>query len=317
MYNCQEPETDEAAIAEAAMPAFRLSGGSLYLLQQLVNTSFRVEHAHRNWYLRVYNLHRRSGIEIQSELLWLESLAEANIAVPTPRRTVENRLLWHSPRGSDRAAHWVSVTAWLPGRIIPGDERSSRHYKAVGRLLAEVHEHASRWHIPADFARPSCDADGVYSKLDELTLYKPELHETQLWIELATARDALLVAESTIGRTRNRFGLVHGDPSFGNILFKDEKPLLIDFDDCGYGFYVSDLAVVLAGAWGKAGYEQNRTALIEGYQAVRPLAQAELVALPLMMAARAASLILWAVETSRNSWVTGQWQRLQEYLAIR
>lgn len=75
--------------------------------------------------------------------------------------------------------------------------------------------------------------------------------------------------------------------------------------------------MVLAGAWGKAEYEQNRTALIEGYQAVRPLAQAELSALPLMMAARAASLILWAVETSRNSWVTGQWQRLQEYLAIR
>ena len=136
-----------------------------------------------------------------------------------------------------------------------------------------------------------------------------------LRLDLENAKRALEQAESAIGRDRGRYGLIHADPSFGNVLFDDEMPYLIDFDDFGYGHYVSDLAVVLAGAWGKPGFEENRAALFENYGQIRELSLAEIGALPAAMAARAASLIFWAAaQSSQHPWIEGQWKRLKEYM---
>ena len=139
--------------------------------------------------------------------------------------------------------------------------------------------------------------------------------ESDLRSELEDARKALEAAEIAIGTDCARYGLIHGDPSFGNVLFDGELPCLIDFDDLGYGHYVSDLAIVLAGAWGKLGFEQNRAALFEGYERVRELSREEMEALPAAMAARAASLILWAAaQAAGHPWIEGQRQRLKEYM---
>ncbi len=133
--------------------------------------------------------------------------------------------------------------------------------------------------------------------------------------DLEDAKRALEQAESAIGTDCGRYGLIHGDPSFGNVLFDGEILYLIDFDDFGYGYYVFDLAVGLAGAWGKPDFEENRAALFEGYGQIRELSQAEMGAVPAAMAARAASLIFWAAaQSSQHPWIEGQWQRLQEYM---
>jgi len=313
LERCQVKQMDgeQLIIAEAALPEFGLADSSLSLLQQLVNTSFRVQHKSGNWYMRIYNQQRRDVDEIESELLWVEALAVDGLAVASPRRTVRGSLCWQSPADS----HTVCMAAWLDGQIVPGDKRHQGHYAAVGHLLARVHEHSDGWKLPVGFLRPRCDAVGIYGKLNELTRYQPQKLSSQLSVELEEARDALLQAENIIEQDVTTYGLVHGDPSFGNILFNDMRPQLIDFDDSGYGYFVSDLAVVLAGAWNKSGYEENKSAFLDGYQAVRSLAETELNALPLMMAARAASLILWAIESSEDSWIEGQWQRLREYLA--
>ncbi len=139
--------------------------------------------------------------------------------------------------------------------------------------------------------------------------------DSPLRADLEDAQRALEQAEAAIGTECSRYGLIHGDPSFGNVLFDGERPNLIDFDDFGYGQYVFDLAVVLAGAWGKPGFKENRAALLESYGQVRELSQAEVGALPAAMAGRAASLTLWAAaQTPEHPWIDGQWQRLKEYM---
>ena len=136
-----------------------------------------------------------------------------------------------------------------------------------------------------------------------------------LRLDLDDAKKRLEEKERELGKYSDVYGLIHADPSFGNVLFHDSVPTLIDFDDCGFGHYAYDLAVVLAGAWGKPEYEQNKRALLEHYQEVRPLSDLELSAFPCLMAARAASLIFWAArDASHHSWIKGQWGRLKEYL---
>lgn len=81
-------------LAEASLADFDLTGGSLMLLQDLVNSSFRVQHDSRRWYLRIYNPDRHNTSAIESELLFLEALTKGDFPVPRPLRKRSDGMLW-------------------------------------------------------------------------------------------------------------------------------------------------------------------------------------------------------------------------------
>ena len=78
-------------LAQASLPAYGLTGASLTLLQDLVNCSFRLQHECGSWYLRIYNPVRSDRTLVTSELLWLEALANQEMPVPRPLRTIALR----------------------------------------------------------------------------------------------------------------------------------------------------------------------------------------------------------------------------------
>lgn len=304
-------------LAEASLADFDLTGGSLMLLQDLVNTSFRVQHDSRQWYLRIYNPDRHNTSAIESELLFLEALTKGGFPAPRPLRKRSDGMLWVASQSPVVDAIRISVYSWLPGEILQHD-RTPRHYANLGTVLARLHEFSTKWNPPAGFGRPRCDSGGIYGNhgaSGSQVMRGWDNIDRPLRSDLEDAKRALEQAENAIGMDCGHYGLIHGDPSFGNVLFDGERPYLIDFDDFGYGHYVFDLAVILAGAWGKPDFEENRAALFEGYRQIRELSQAEMGAVPAAMAARAASLIFWAAaQSSQHPWIEGQWQRLQEYM---
>ena len=68
----------------------------------------------------------------------------------------------------------------------------------------------------------------------------------------------------------------------------------IDFDDCGFGFRLFDLATALLRNRGEPDYQTIHRSLLEGYLAVRPLLRAQLGHLPLFLLLRALTYIGWA-----------------------
>lgn len=293
-----------AAIVHAALAAFGLEGASIEVLQEFVNASFRVTLGGQSYSLRVYAPDRRGHPEVESEMRWLAAVAvDGVIPCPRPLRLADGHYAWEASK-----ARFVTAASWIDGDVIPNAERTPEHFGLVGAMLAKLHVFSGRWQTPDGFTRPRCDADGIFAE-----------HHQQLAAELrrdlVQAEQELRQAEEAIGRDAAAYGLIHGDPSFSNILFNGDRPALIDFDDCGFGHYSFDLAVVLAGAWGKPRYAVNRAALLDGYQTIRRLSGAELAAIPALMAARAASLIFWAVAQSPDhDWIPAQWERLREYL---
>lgn len=80
-------------------------------------------------------------------------------------------------------------------------------------------------------------------------------------------------------------GICHGDPWTGNARFQNGKTVFFDFDDFGYGPFMLDLSTA---AWHFAHEESAKnaamtSALIAGYEKVRPLSVPELEALPLFI----------------------------------
>lgn len=73
-----------------------------------------------------------------------------------------------------------------------------------------------------------------------------------------------------MGRADDR-GLIHADLHLGNALFRAGDVRLIDFDDCGLGHRVYDLAVALGELRDEPGYPAFRDALLDGYRRHRDI----------------------------------------------
>ena len=67
-----------------------------------------------------------------------------------------------------------------------------------------------------------------------------------------------------LGSKPDAFGLIHADLHLENALFDGDAVRVIDFDDCGFGYWLYDLAVPLWDNRYRADYPAFRAALLEG-----------------------------------------------------
>ena len=96
-----------------------------------------------------------------------------------------------------------------------------------------------------------------------------------------------------LGDGADQIGLIHADLHLGNVLFSRDDARVIDFDDCGFGYWLYDIAVSLWELRHRDDYGQFRAALIEGYARHRPPPCADLGHLDDFIAARDVAFGLW------------------------
>ncbi len=305
-------------VAQTALPDFGLTQSSIDLIQDFVNASFCIKQSDVQWYLKLYNPTRHTTDAIESELFFVEALTETGFPAPRPLRSLNNQLVWTLAEGQYPEEYRIGIFSWVNGEMLQ-HEKKAEHYRNTGIMLAQLHYFSTTWPGSKELTRPNWNSEGVYGNSGPAGMDVQRAWENvsnELRSDLILTRESLQQAEASMGDGSDRYGLIHGDASFGNILFEKSQPTLIDFDDCGFGHYIFDLAVVLAGAWAKPGYPENRSALLEGYRSVRRLSDLEMNALPAAMAARAASMIFWAAAQSPDhSWINGQWERIREYMS--
>jgi Ser/Thr protein kinase RdoA (MazF antagonist) len=94
-------------------------------------------------------------------------------------------------------------------------------------------------------------------------------------------------------------GLIHADLHLDNALFLGGEVALIDFDDCGFGYRLYDIAVALWELRRRRDYEAFRDALIAGYTEQRPLPAGQLADLDAFIAAREVAFALWFAGTAQ------------------
>lgn len=123
-------------------------------------------------------------------------------------------------------------------------------------------------------------------------------------VRLQECLSLCLQSLSAISTEQPYFGLCHGDPHDGNWLLRRDEVVFLDFDHFGHMWRIHDLAVAL---WDAASFRGNchvaalATALINGYESIRPLLAAEKAAL---IPACALRHLWWAalhIRTGRNT----------------
>ena len=280
-------------LADAALEKFGFNQYRLTLLQHLVNTTFRLDCDRGRFLVRIHRA--RSRTAVASELAWLEALVhETTVSVQIPQRSLDGKMIVVGEQIGMPAPYPVTVLSWLEGQILPQDHRSPHHFYRLGQLVAKLHHHAQHWTPAFELDRPLYDStsvlrtDNIFG--EEAVTYKQLPEDVQEY--LRRLHEQLQEVEQR-GKSPDQFGLIHSDLSFGNVLFTTEAVLPIDFDDCGFGYYLYDLAVILAGPWERPGFQQRCNALLHGYREICELPDEHLSLIPTLMAMRASSLGQW------------------------
>ena len=107
------------------------------------------------------------------------------------------------------------------------------------------------------------------------------------------ARDIAFDKLKAFGKTPDRFGLTHADFLPENLMVDGDDVRIIDFDDCGYGWHVMELATSLFFLIGEEPYDLAYEGLVEGYRSERDLPDEHLTMLPTFFIARGLNYIAW------------------------
>lgn len=250
--------------------------------------------------LRLHRPAYHSEAALASELAFMASLRDRGLAVPQPIPARSGDLLVAFGEGPYHAdlICWVEGEALgetgtplaSEGRDLPGI------FHAVGREMALLHGAADAFQQPVGFERPAWNAAGL---LGEAPFWGRFWDCPVLPAEdrayLTALREVLSARLAAVAPGLD-YGLIHADIVRENIFVRKGAVAFIDFDDCGFGFRLFDLATTLLRNRREPDYPAFRAALLEGYASVRPQAGADFSHLPLFLLLRALTYIGWAAE---------------------
>lgn len=309
------PDDEVCRLAERALRAYDLPAEArLRPLRLFNNAVFEVDSSAGRFVLRIHRTGWRTFAQVRSELTFLRALAESlrgtAVSVPVPIAARDGELVVEETdaAGVRRAG---SMTTWVDGQPLrPGSGLGPRGTYLLGEALGRIHLAGAAFRPPPDFDVPRWDADGLFTDASPYRSGGPGVDALR---ELMPADDYAVFVE-VADRTRAAFddlaaghyddpnpaGLVHNDFILGNCHLargrNGWRVAVLDFDDCGQGWYLFDLGAVLGNlADFRTTYGKLRRAFLAGYRSVRHLPTAYEPLLPLMMAARHASHCLWAL----------------------
>jgi Ser/Thr protein kinase RdoA (MazF antagonist) len=285
--------------ARQALTAWGLPDQAPELLKYRENAVFKVRL--RDGSKAALRLHRpgyHSEAALRSELLWMDDLRRSGVPVPRPIAARDGVLLVQI---DDAGSQFADLIGWVEGRQIGESgkpleqtaEEIARIYRLVGRAMAEVHNAADRWAMPPGFTRCAWNRAGL---LGENPLWGrfwdcADLPGEDRHFLSALRRD---LQDRLDDADRLDYGLIHADLVRENVLVDGDAIALIDFDDCGYGFRLFDIATALLRNRRDAHYAVIKAALLDGYRSRRPLEDGALVHLPLFLLLRSLTYVGWA-----------------------
>ena len=255
------------------------------------NHTYRVEDPEKGTFaLRVHRPGYRTAHQIECELVWVDALREDGavdtcvpVAAPGGERVV------------GVGTHNVVLWEWLPGaEPDPEGDEVIDGFRTLGAVSARMHEHARAWTLPAGFDRPHWDfehtlgagghwgrwQDGIGMGAEELALLD----------RLAATIEERLRA---YGQSPVRYGLIHADIRLANLLVDDGQVRVIDFDDCGYAWFMYDFATTVSFMEEHPRVPELREAWLEGYRSVAPLDAADEAELETFVMLRRLLLVAW------------------------
>ena len=284
----------EAALAAEALARYTTDSSlRLEFVRHGENTTYRVSRPEGDWALRLGRPGYQSVEAIRSEIRWMHDLNEAGVITPAVIHGRDGEVVQPVAHrdGSVRAAVAFS---WIEGRPLP-EVDSLGAWKRLGAVMARIHEHGRRWRTPQGFVRPAWDLEALVGDSPRWgSPFPPDVWSEEDTRLLKAVRGAVRERLHALGKAGQRFGLIHADLGFENVLVRpDGSTVVIDFDDSGPSWYLYELASALYPFEGEPGFVERTEALVAGYRLVRSLPDEDVHELPTLLMARRLATLGW------------------------
>ncbi|MGD8149951.1 phosphotransferase enzyme family protein [Ornithinimicrobium sp. Y1694] len=267
-------------VALAAAEEFGLEVARMEVALHAYNTTFRVDTPDGRIALRVGTNSRSTAEHLRGQQAWQHALAtQTAVSVPDPLRTVTGEWFAQVPSAELGRDALATASTWLPGPDIGGD-LDPEQSRALGSAMAQLHDHAQVWRVPADASLPS--QAGVLLGEEDLLSGWPGFGEE----EREVVASALARGDEAISRVWAGQDLVpiHADLHGGNLKWHEGRLAIFDFDDARLAVPALDLANATFYLREPSG--ESEAALREGYAAVRELPEVSDADLEALLAAR-------------------------------
>lgn len=250
----------------------------------------------RRWALRLHREGYHPRQAIASELAWAADLRRNGVATtPNPVSGIDGQLIQSVSHPRLTKPRNAVLFDWETGTEPGIGDDLSGAFEALGEIAARMHVHARQWRRPTWFARHSWTFD---------TALGPERPHWGRWRDgVGMDREKEKLFDRTVGLVgrrlaaygmgAERFGLIHADLRLANLLVDGENVKVIDFDDCGFGWYMYDAATPVS----FYEHEPHVPDLLEnwtrGYRKVLPLSAEDEAEIPTFLILRRILLVAW------------------------
>jgi Ser/Thr protein kinase RdoA (MazF antagonist) len=177
-----------------------------------------------------------------------------------------------------------------------------------------MHRHARSWTLPHGFQRKRWDMDAMVGPNGYWGPWRAGIGLEQPGI--AVLEQALLFIQRRIERFGvgpARFGLVHADLRLANLLVDGAHLRVIDFDDCGFSWFVYDFATAVSFIEHEPIVPDLLQAWLRGYRNVAPLEAQETAEIPSFVVLRRILLTAWLASHSEIPFAAPVWRSLYHW----
>jgi Ser/Thr protein kinase RdoA (MazF antagonist) len=285
-------------LAEAAVQLFALpERPNVRLINLSENATYKIETPNgQRWALRIHRDGYHSKTAIASELAWLMELRNAGVVTtPAPVKGLDGEIIQQLGHSRMPRPRNIVLFDWETGSEPGIGEDLSKPFEVLGEVTARMHLHTRRWKRPPWFTRLTWDFETSLEDQaphwgrwrDGMGVGKKEQELFGRTVDLIGKR------LSAYGKSDDRFGLIHCDLRLANLLIEKASVKVIDFDDCGFGWYMYDAATPVS----FYEHEPQVPGLIEswktGYRRVRPLSREDEAEIPTFVMLRRLLLVAW------------------------
>lgn len=265
------------------------------LLNHSENITFRIDHPNGDiGILRVHRDAYHTRQEIMSELSWLDALARDRVVqVALPRPSMDGQKVQQIHDHVHNVKRFAVMFEFVEGAE-PEVSDLPQAFVQLGEVTSKLHRHAKTWQRSPHFRRPVWGLEAFYGPTAIWGAWRaaPGLYNQECDV-LTQAEELISSRIKSYGNGADRFGLIHADLRLANLLIHADSTRVIDFDDCGFGWHMYDLAAALSFLEDRAELPSLVQAWTQGYESIERLTVQDRDIIPAFILLRRMALLSW------------------------
>ncbi|WP_146553487.1 phosphotransferase enzyme family protein [Rummeliibacillus sp. SL167] len=284
-------------VAEEAMELYKeLKGFHLKFLDYSENfTCLAYNDSGQKYILRVNRPFYHEKHQIKAEIAYIQNIAKQSpIQVALPIQTINGAYV--NEHKIDNKIYYSTLFTFLNGSK-PNENGTEifRQFELLGQITAKMHKHSIENAVYYNtFDRMSWDEEMILGDHPKWGRWQDGKGLTDSRIEkYSLAVELIKLKLKVYGKSTMRYGLIHADLRLANLLVAEDGIKVIDFDDCGFGWYLYDLATALSFIEHLRHTPQLISAWIKGYEKERLLTSADKSMIETFVLMRRLQLIAW------------------------